>query len=298
MITLKQAEAFYWTATLGSVVEASTRLNVTQSTLSKRLLELEGNLGAALFDRTRQSIGLTRLGRTLVPSAAELLHQERQFRAQTTGPLALSGSFRFGVTELVALTWLPKLILSMKKEFPNLVPEPEINSSAALFARLAERRLDLAIGLDPPRVPAFEAVPLRHGRLQWMCAPHVGPVADRINLAEIAKYPILTQGEHSGLQRLVVGWLRAKGITLNRAVTSDSLSVLSALAIAGLGITYLNEQYFQPELKAGRLRIIRTSPAIPIVRYFAVFSAGGPDPLARKIAQIAKDCCDFSLRSS
>ena len=35
-MTLKQLEAFYWAATLGTFAIAAARLNVTQSSLSKR----------------------------------------------------------------------------------------------------------------------------------------------------------------------------------------------------------------------------------------------------------------------
>jgi DNA-binding transcriptional LysR family regulator len=98
------------------------------------------------------------------------------------------------------------------------------------------------------------------------------------------------------LQKLVLDWLGAGGIKLNRIVKCNSLSVLSALAVAGLGITFLNEQYFRPENAAGLLRTIRTSPAIPQIRYFAVTRADAFDPLAGQIARIARECCDFSLR--
>ena len=40
MDKLKQIEAFYWAANLGSFSIAATRLHVTQSSLSKRIAEL------------------------------------------------------------------------------------------------------------------------------------------------------------------------------------------------------------------------------------------------------------------
>lgn len=40
-MTLKQIEAFYWAANLGSFSIAALRLHVTQSSLSKRIVELE-----------------------------------------------------------------------------------------------------------------------------------------------------------------------------------------------------------------------------------------------------------------
>ena len=56
-MTLKQLKAFYWAATLGSFAIAADRLAISQSSLSKRIAELELALGAELFDRsTRRAI--------------------------------------------------------------------------------------------------------------------------------------------------------------------------------------------------------------------------------------------------
>jgi len=297
-VTLKQVEAFYWIAKLGGVVDAANRLNLAQSTVSKRLLELEATVGTALFDRGSRAVSLTRGGANLVSLAAEMLQLEARFRETAAGPLAFSGPFRFGVTELVALTWLPRLIFALKNAYPEVVPEPEVDASVTLFEKLADRRLDFVIGLDPPGGPDFRSVPLERVNLRWMSAPGIGPKSGVVPLAEIANYPILTQAEGSGLQKLVMDWLGTSGVTFNRIVKCNSLSVLSALATAGLGITFLTERYFRPEIKSGQLRVILTDPPIPPIQYFAVYRADALDPLAEKIANIASRCCNFSLRQA
>ncbi len=297
-ITVKQLEAFYWIAKLGSVIDAAGRLNLAQSTISKRILELEAIIGTNLFDRSNRAVSLTRNGENLVALAAEMLTLEARFRETASGRLAFSGPFRFGVTELVALTWLPKLIVAMKEEYPEVVPEPEVDASVILFNKLADRRLDLVVGLDPPSAADFRTVPLDSVTLQWMSAPGIGPDGDLVPLAEIANFPILTQGEGSGLQKLVLEWLGTSGVKFNRIVKCNSVSVLSALAAAGLGITFLTEQYFRPEISSGRLRVIHTTPKIPPIQYSAVFRSDALDPLAERIAGIARRCCDFSLRQA
>ncbi|WP_034851209.1 LysR family transcriptional regulator [Inquilinus limosus] len=294
-VTLKQVEAFHWIVRLGSLVDAAERLNLAQSTVSKRIQELEAILGTPLFDRGSRAVTLTRTGEALVPLAADLLKSEARFREAAAGPLAFSGPFRFGVTELIAVTWLSKLIVAMKAAYPQVVPEPEVDSSVTLFERLAERRLDLVIGLDPPANPEFKAVPLDSVHLQWMCAPGFGPAEAVVPLARMAEYPILTQSSGSGLQRLVLDWLVANGLTINRTVRCNSLHVLAELAAAGLGIAFLSEVYSRPEVASGRLRVIRTDPAIPPIQYFAVHRTGDLDSLSALAAQIAKECCDFSV---
>lgn len=295
-VTIKQMEAFHAVATLGSVVAAADHLSLVQSTVSKRLVELEAVIGAPLFERGPRTVLLTRRGQSVLSLAAEMLRLEAQFREEAGGPIIFRGRFRFGVTELVALSWLPRLIVAMKEAFPDVVPVPEVEASVALFEKLADRRLDLVIGLDPPPRLEFRPLPLASVQLQWMCAPGFGPEEDEVPLERMAEYPILTQGSGSGLQRLVLDWLGAEGLQINRVVQCNSPHVLAELAAAGLGITFLTEDFFRRDVESGRLRLIRTIPRIPPIQYFAVIRADVADPLAHRIAQTARRICDFSAR--
>ena len=294
--TLKQVEAFYWIAETGSLIDAAQRLNLAQSTVSKRILELEQSLGTVLLDRTGRVTRLSRAGRDLLPLAAEMLQLRLHVQGIASRPPHFTGAFRFGVTELVALTWLPKLIMAMRERFPAVIPEPEIGTSVALFHKLDERQLDLVIGLDPPPHAGLTTIALDSVNLRWMAAPGVGPQRDVVPLTEIAEYPILMQGFGSGLQRPVVDWLKDHGARLERIVKCNNLTVLSALAMAGLGVTFLTEQYFRPEIQSGKLRVITTDPDLPKIVYTASFRTDTLDPLAGMIAQLSLECCDFTVR--
>ncbi|MEZ2408033.1 LysR family transcriptional regulator [Bosea sp. RCC_152_1] len=295
--SLRQIEAFYWTARLGGFTEASRHLNLAQSTVSKRIIELEAVIGGPLFDRTSHALRLTRAGEASLPIATEMLALEPRFREAAGGAATFSGPFRFGTTELVALTWLPKLIVAMKHDYPNVVPVPEVAASVDLFGKLAATELDLVIALDPPQTPEFTALPLDTVQLEWVSAPGFGPAEHLIPLGEMARYPILTQTQGSGLQKLVLDWAVANGLAINHIVQCNSLNVLAALAAAGLGVTFLTASYFGPEIANGRLRVIRTEPPIPPLRYHAVHRKGDISPLAARIAAIAQQSCDFSARS-
>lgn len=295
--TLKQLEAFYWTASLGGFIEAAAHLNLAQSTVSKRIIELESVVGGPLFDRSSRLLRLTRAGEASLPFAETILNLELHFREAAGGNATFAGPFRFGVTELVALTWLPALILAMKSSYAGLIPVPEVAASADLFSKLAANELDLVIGLDPPTGTDFVAVPLQMVQLEWMAAPGFGPAEDVIPLETLAHYPILTQANGSGLQRLVLDWATAHGLQVNRVVQCNSLNVLAGLAASGLGVTFLTASYFAPEIKSGKLRVIRTEPAIPPIKYFAVHRTRDLSPLSERIAALAQVCCDFSARS-
>ena len=89
----------------------------------------------------------------------------------------------------------------------------------------------------------------------------------------------------------------ANGLQINRVVQCNSLNVLAGLAAAGLGVTFLTASYFEPEIARGHLRVIRTEPPIPPLRYYAVHRKDDVSPLAARIAAIAQRSCDFSARS-
>src|SRR5689334_4035855 len=109
-MTLKQIEAFISAATLGSFVIAANRLHITQSSLSKRIAELEETLGETLFDRSTKRAALTQAGETLLPKAQRLLALAEDMRSGIADESRLTGVCHLGVSELSATTWFPGFV--------------------------------------------------------------------------------------------------------------------------------------------------------------------------------------------
>ncbi|OAH96280.1 LysR family transcriptional regulator [Methylomonas methanica] len=59
----------------GNVTEASLRLGVNQSTVSRRIAQLEHQSGKALFDRTAKGWVITPIGEKVVALAEEMANQ-------------------------------------------------------------------------------------------------------------------------------------------------------------------------------------------------------------------------------
>jgi DNA-binding transcriptional LysR family regulator len=62
-VNLLAAEAFVAVVNLGSLQKAAARLGVSSATISRRLTELENELGVRLVERTTRSLRVTELGR-------------------------------------------------------------------------------------------------------------------------------------------------------------------------------------------------------------------------------------------
>lgn len=71
--TIKQLEALYWTAKLGSFQAAADKLCATQSAIAKRVNELESSFDMRLLDRRGNKSVLTLQGKEFLEHAEDVL---------------------------------------------------------------------------------------------------------------------------------------------------------------------------------------------------------------------------------
>lgn len=144
-----------------SVRAASKLLNVSHSTVSRRLQAMEQQLGIKLFIRQPEGFVLTETGEAMVSRAerveSEILNLEREVFGRDA---QLAGTVRISAPPLLA----QHLLMPILAEFAELYPEIEIEIDATFdVADLRRRNADIAIrfqaepedGLVAHRLPDF-----------------------------------------------------------------------------------------------------------------------------------------------
>ena len=134
MLTFKQIEALYWTVRLGTFAASAQKLHTTQSAITKRIQELEADFDIALFDRSGYRAELTARGHEIYALAEEMLGHRDRLLVRLKGQHTLTGTFRFGITEITAMTWLPALIRLLRSHYPRITLEPHIDLGADLLS--------------------------------------------------------------------------------------------------------------------------------------------------------------------
>jgi DNA-binding transcriptional LysR family regulator len=135
---------------------AAERLRIEQSTLSKRIVELESQIDLRLFERNHQVVALTEAGRHFVEDArSAVLYAER---AVTGARAALHGADdvihigRSAGTDPYLVTMIQSIRLSL---FPGLKVKLWSNFSHELARMVAAGKLDLALVTAIPDSPAL-----------------------------------------------------------------------------------------------------------------------------------------------
>src|SRR5690606_9298820 len=108
----------------------------------------EEYLGHALFDRSRKKAILTEAGDRLRPQCRSMLDLAEaipQSLEDEGDNRPLAGVCRFGLSELSASTWLPKVIDKIRIQHPQLVLEPHICLTRELERLVLRGEIDFAV---------------------------------------------------------------------------------------------------------------------------------------------------------
>jgi len=160
-LTLQDLRYLVALAEHGHFGRAATACDVSQSTLSTQIKNLEQRLGVKLFERTTKSVSVTPIGREIAERARRVLEEVDAIISlgQTiSGPL--SGGFSLGVIPTLGPYILPWLVPALKKHYPELRLTLREDLTAPLLERLGSHRLDAALMALPVPDGRLETLPL------------------------------------------------------------------------------------------------------------------------------------------
>jgi DNA-binding transcriptional LysR family regulator len=296
-MTLKQLEAFYWAAKLGTFAIAAQRLHVTQSSLSKRIAELESDLGEALFDRTSKRASLTAAGENLLSHAKHMLEIEQAIRSSLTDSSTdLHGVCRFGLSELSSTTWFPAFAGRLRSDHPDLVLDPQVGLARPM-ERLVERgELDFAVVAGAPTIATLASQPVAELDFVWTSSPSRLKRGTLLRAAQFQEHPVISfSTQDSGLTAAFGSWVAAHDVKVRNVISCNSLNAIVALTVTGVGISFLPRQYISPLVKRGLLVALKSDPPLPAVSYSFIWRRDDNRRLVNTMKTLLVSDTNFSV---
>lgn len=84
-----------------SITRAAEALHISQSTLSRQIMDMEDRLGVTLFERGRREISLTEDGDFLYQRAKEIIQLADDTEKKIHAGQSLSGTLRIGIGDVL-----------------------------------------------------------------------------------------------------------------------------------------------------------------------------------------------------
>ncbi len=231
-----QIRVFLAVARAGQLSGAATRLGMDVSTVSRRLDRLETDLGAHLFDRTKEGTVPTAAAESMLPAAEEMESALARFATSADAiETVAEGVVRLTAPPGVADAFIAPLLARFHERYPRVVVELDASIG---YADLTRREADIGLRAVRPRSGDLIAVRVTETRSIPMTSPAYAAELGRLRAWSDARWI----GWGPELAHLAVArWMdKHTGAPVMR--TSHFTSQLSA-AIAGLGVVVVSEPF-------------------------------------------------------
>lgn len=221
-------------ARTGTLSGTSRRLSVEHTTVARRVERLEHQLGATLFDRSREGYQLTEMGLALVPHA-EAMESAALAAAEQLGGAQISarGVVRLGVPEIFGAKVVAPLLVGLLQQHPDLSVDLLL---LPRFANLANREADLGIMLDPPSTGRYMVTKLASFSMYLYGSPDYLAKHPKINdKADLVHHDFVDYVQDR-LASSELNFLDELGFTPRRRLCCTGMMAQCEAAALGLGL--------------------------------------------------------------
>jgi LysR family transcriptional regulator of abg operon len=269
-----------------SISAAAKTLNLTQSTVSRSVADIEREIGYALFDRRARDVVATERGRTFINRAARIISDLDQLSEDARQSLIASETLiRVGVSPASMQGLLNKAIKELILRRPELRIHLEAVSSAAGVRALRRGDIDLLVGPESAMKgdAAFSYEKL--GNLEtnlFTRKKHPLALNNSVRAEEIIAYPVIAADRMSWhTDRLRTLFANATGDSARRMHIVEYFPLLADMIADSDAVGVISTEYSTSKTFMRRFTLLKIDFFEPLPIGFAVRKRWLPSPAVR-----------------
>lgn len=231
---------------------AAGRMGITQSTVSKQIVALEGHLRARLFNRTTRSLTLTAEGSAFYEAALRALAAIDEAEASIGNGGEAHGLLRVTMPLSLAEARLIPIMAEFLAQYPRIQIDLRVSDHSL---NLVADNIDVAIRVGDLVDSGLVVRKIGVARRVLVATPAYLDEAGRPTTpAQLADHNCLSYS----LARVGPRWRFAAGEHVEAAgnFRADSPSALRAAALAGIGIVANAAWLFEADIARGALEVV------------------------------------------
>jgi DNA-binding transcriptional LysR family regulator len=239
----------------GSISEASQRLNVAASAVSRQIAKLERELQTPLLERRARGVVPSAAGERLAVHARKAQLASEQVAAELRGLADLRrGQVRLATTEGFSLDFLPEVIVAFRQGYAGIHFSLEVCAPAAVTRRVQEGDADLGLTFSLRPEPDISVDATLSGAIEAVVAPE-HPLAGRtkLTLADLQPFPLALPMPDTTVRQLFDICCGVQGLSFEPVLVSNNMQALYRFAALGGGVALSSELSLRSRLREGQL---------------------------------------------
>lgn len=288
-MNIPDLEAFVAVVETGSIVAASTRLNVTQSAVTRRIQSLEDCLGSRLLNRNSKPLKPTSTGREAYEHGRRVLQSIDDLKAGISPQGEVRGEFRLGVMHYLSDAALAEPFDKVRSEFPLLSLLVATGWSPRLLEQVRRSELDAAaiVFNEPITLPDdLRAEELGPQNFLLVASPRLGIPAPA-SMMDLSRVPWIMNENGCGCRESIRRRFEAARLPFEISVEAANMELRLSLVARALGLSLVTPLALANSTWRDSVEIIK-APDLPLqLRAWIVHRApagrlGGPISLFRE----------------
>lgn len=254
-------KVFCTVAETKSFSKTSEIIHLTQPAVSLQIQALEEFFETKLFDRSGNSVNLTKAGEILYKYAKNILALYAE-TGKEIGKITglIKGSITIGASTTIGNYILPAVVVDFKKTHPKIKINVLIGNTKRIEDLLTSGVVDIGFVEGETSKSKIKSEAILSDELVLLL-PSYHPWAKRktISLLEITKEPFIVREEGSGTRQTIEKYLSAHSINTGDMLISLVLGGTESIKLAvesGIGISIVSKWAARKEVKYGTLKFV------------------------------------------
>jgi DNA-binding transcriptional LysR family regulator len=222
----------------GSISRAADRLSLAVAAASRRVTDLEDQLGAKLFKRVPHGVEITESGAKLLQYVRQIdnLIDRLEGDAQALNQ-GLEGRIIIGAPKAVVIQFLAREIADIQRKYPGISLKIVEENSKIVQQLLRDKVIDVGIYEKKSGFLDLAKFPYREDRLMLVYnRPHFQFPDGPVGIDDILDLPIVSLGKGSAVLSAVQRAYRSRGRLFPNNFTVSGFDTMLAMVRHGLGV--------------------------------------------------------------